>query len=676
MKKIRPCKLNIASAISDDLSPNVELKSWPPSDDFPIIVGHDGTVICRFGDSKWYLTFWTTASTVLNFGDGDTPSRIQNTSDNARLYRILTAWWLWRAPTPVGVATIKSQHELFSPIFRLCSENSILVSDLYKFPKVVEKIPERMTPRQLSRIFQHLHYLYEIKDELGFFILLPENLKQLHATPLDFEARQTAYMPPRIWVYQVTRLKQFIDDYLAIKGALEIFFNHCFEMYTNHYGSFEAAFLPVPERKRRGSPFSGGTSISFGALADSMGVGYAFRRWLVRPGESLDGGGKGINLLASYLTMTTRVGIAYLLNFTAMRINEAWNLRSDCLTKEFDIQFGEFWTISGETTKLFKDSDARWVTSPSVQAAVEAMVHVSKLRLIGAANNPAVTLQEGEHENPFLVYRSYEPWSPRVNEHLPTTIRPHYTSYQSLASYYRNLFEPNEMIITKEDLSITLLVTPNLDTTKFVVGKPWPLAWHQTRRTGAVNMQASGLVSESSLQYDLKHQSRMQSLYYAQGFSKLVFNEDARSEYVKALYDLRAIHQAQLMTNRFSSPHGVRHKATMLAPYTNKDLKSLAIPNEKGVFAYREVLLGVCLNQGHCSYGGIDNIVRCGGGDGGPPCSEVLYDKSKLIPIKELRAEIIMRRNSASDQSPYAASLDAQLRSADGAIAWIENLGV
>nr|WP_302685080.1 hypothetical protein [Pseudomonas syringae] len=168
----------------------------------------------------------------------------------------------------------------------------------------------------------------------------------------------------------------------------------------------------------------------------------------------------------------------------------------------------------------------------------------------------------------------------------------------------------------------------------------------------------------------------MQSLYYAQGFSKLVFNEDARSEYVKALYDLRAIHQAQLMTNRFSSPHGVRHKATMLAPYTNKDLKSLAIPNEKGVFAYREVLLGVCLNQGHCSYGGIDNIVRCGGGDGGPPCSEVLYDKSKLIPIKELRAEIIMRRNSASDQSPYAASLDAQLRSADGAIAWIENLGV
>nr|WP_302685082.1 hypothetical protein [Pseudomonas syringae]UVN17912.1 hypothetical protein pPsy0479a_00080 [Pseudomonas syringae] len=141
MKKIRPCKLNIASAISDDLSPNVELKSWPPSDDFPIIVGHDGTVICRFGDSKWYLTFWTTASTVLNFGDGDTPSRIQNTSDNARLYRILTAWWLWRAPTPVGVATIKSQHELFSPIFRLCSENSILVSDLYKFPKSCRKNP-------------------------------------------------------------------------------------------------------------------------------------------------------------------------------------------------------------------------------------------------------------------------------------------------------------------------------------------------------------------------------------------------------------------------------------------------------------------------------------------------------------------------------------------------------
>lgn len=675
MKAITPCTLNIVSPL-DDLGPNVELKSWPPRDDFPIIMGPDGTIICRFGDSKWPLTLWTTASTVLNFGDGDTPSRIKNTNSNARLYKILTAWWLWRAPTPVGVSTIKSQHELFSPIFRLCSENSISVSELYKHPKIMEQIPERMTSRQLSRIFQHLHYLYEIRDELGFCMLLPEDLKRLHSTISSTEVRQTAYIPPRIWMYQVGRLKQFIDDYLAIKGSLEVFFNHCLEMYINHYGSIETAFLPVPERKRRGSPFSGNTSVSFGALADSMGVGSTLRRWLVRPGESLDGGGKGINLLASYLTMTTRVGIAYLLNFTAMRINEAWNLKSDCLTKELDIQFGEFWTISGETTKLFKDSDARWVTSPSVQTAVEAMAHVSKLRLHAAKHNPAVTLQEEEYKTPYLVYRSYEPWSTRVNEHLPTTIRPHYASYKSAVSDYPHLFEPREMIITAEDLSICLLVTPNLDATKFIVGEPWPLAWHQTRRTGAVNMQASGLVSESSLQYDLKHQSRMQSLYYAQGFSKLVFNDDARSEYVKALYDIRAIQTSRLLTDRFTSPHGDRHKAMILAPYTKKDLKTMASATGKGEFACREVLLGVCLNQGHCAYGGIDNIIRCGGGDGSPPCAEVLYDKDKLIPIKELRAEILIRRDSASPQSPYAAALDAQLRSADGAIAWIEKLGV
>ena len=63
-----------------------------------------------------------------------------------------------------------------------------------------------------------------------------------------------------------------------------------------------------------------------------------------------------------------------------MRVEEAWNLRSDCLHIEQDPQFGNIYIIQGRTTKTMSDSKALWVTSSTAQLAVKAMQAVADLR--------------------------------------------------------------------------------------------------------------------------------------------------------------------------------------------------------------------------------------------------------------------------------------------------------
>ncbi|MCW1936866.1 hypothetical protein OMD46_12070 [Pseudomonas sp. MDMC_285] len=114
----------------------------------------------------------------------------------------------------------------------------------------------------------------------------------------------------------------------------------------------------------------------------------------------------------------------------------------------------------------------------------------------------------------YLLDYCLEPWGTKLTK-INRTIRPSIPSYAHVLQWFDKLFDPEQLRITPEDFALARLVTPTL-TDEFAVGKIWPLAWHQLRRTGAVNMQASGLVSDASLQFQLKHVARAMSLYYGQ----------------------------------------------------------------------------------------------------------------------------------------------------------------
>jgi hypothetical protein len=657
-------------SVSQDTQ-NFRPPTWPPHRDFPIVVDATGRVVSRYGDAKWDLREWAKKPVILDFGDGQQRNGVHsNTPVNADLLRQIVAWWLYGPGAVRTPITLRSRFYSIRRLFSLCSRHNIAASDLKRFPAVTDEFRGSLSSDARDHLLPLLHVLHEQREQLGFSLLDRKELTLLEAALQRTEARQTPYIPPRIWTYQVRRLREFLDDFHVHRNKIEACYHFCLEAYATNAGSLGEA-CRVGQNKRMG-PFWArerctGTRMGlsyhgpFIQTASRFGIAELLQRWTVTsPSNPLD---ITVRSLAKYFTMVSYVGLAYILNFSLMRSYEGRSLRADCLEIEDDERFGPLYVLCGATTKTFQDNDARWPTSPSVQSAVEAMACVARLRMICAEANPDVPTTPEEISNPYLLVRPYEPWGTCGADELrePLSIQAQIRTYQQVYDEsYPCLFDLEELRITGTDLQVARLVTPTLDSKKFAVGKIWPLAWHQLRRTGAVNMQASGLVSDASLQYLLKHASRVMSLYYGQGYSRVRLNASAQSEYIRTMYEVIGKEIANLFTDRYISPHGEKRKAEILKIVSLKDNLNLSELAKAGKISWRETLLGGCTKRGPCPYGGVDNISRCGGGDGEAACADVLYDQEKASELKKLSDVIAARLVDAPADSPYRSSLMSQ----------------
>ncbi|RBA24355.1 hypothetical protein [Herminiimonas fonticola] len=638
---------------------------WPPARDWPVIVDKQGNVVSRFADSLWILDPWADRRMVLNFGDGRVDKTDPIDRGNADLLRIIASWWLY-GPSDLRTArTLLARFSLLRPIFSTCTREGILASELTRFPLVVEKIAEALMPSMGGAILSLLHELYECRDKIGFELIDRNGLVRLAAMLPLHERRQTPYIPPRIWQYQVTRLQACLEDFLAHKNDIQACFDFCLAAYVHNYGSLESALRPArasnirpfftPEggrAKRKGMVFHG----PFLVIAKKFKIDGVLRNWM-GPKDGLAESALSIDVFSTYLSMVTFVGLAYVLNFSLMRRGEAGSLRADCLRVEDDPQFGKIYLLQGQTSKTITDDRAIWVTAPSVSLAIDALAMVALLRA-----KCSVTGAEGAL---LLNSIATEPWASGVPALAPT-LKQHIKPYSLVTLHYPRLFDLNELRIRQKDLELARLANPTLSD-EFKVGAIWPLAWHQLRRTGAVNMQSSGLVSDASLQFQLKHLTRAMSLYYGQNYSRIRLEETSKTLYVQTMYEMLGREFTKLTTDRFVSPHGERRKAEIVRLISVDDVKQSILLAKSGGVACREIILGVCTNREPCPYGGIDTVAHCGGGaaDDGKSCSDILYDRSKQAQVEHLERVLNERLSTAPAGSPLYESLEAQKRSVE-----------
>ena len=134
------------------------------------------------------------------------------------------------------------------------------------------------------------------------------------------------------------------------------------------------------------------------------------------------------------------------------------------------------------------------------------------------------------------------------------------------------------------------------------------------------------------------------------------------------MYEVMSKEIAHLFTDRFVSPLGEDHKLTKLQLIDPEDSKKLTKAAKGGRISYRETLLGDCMKRGSCPFGGIDNIIHCGGGDTGTPCADALYDRAKTSRIVKLGEFIAANLCEAPENSPLRESLEAQQRSVKNAL--------
>lgn len=645
--------------------------SWPIPPEFPVVMDASGNVVSRYGDSSWDLSPWHGKALKLNFFDKKT--QLEHVSQyNAELLKEVVAWWLYGPDAAVTSGTLALRFTSLKPIFTLCTEHGIYAADLTRFPRVLEELPTRLPKSQGDSIISYLRGLFLAREWLGFVLLDDVAIMALAAAMPDHARAQTPYIPPRIWAYQVTRLRECLDDYLAHQERLEECYEFCLHAYAkNSGGLINQAFraltheqIPFQEPPDEASeatlncvyhgPFTG--------IAKRFGINELLAKW------GNQGGDLGISAISSYLSLISWVGTAYTINFSLMRIDEASMLRSNCHSVERDELGQDIHLIGGVTTKTNPDGDARWIVSPSVQLAIEVLSRVARLRMRSAVCNPFLQMIKEDVENPVLLGRSHEPW---VRREESANSRTSGWAYAQVARCWPRLFDVDELRIRPDDLEIARLLTPTLDPIKFEVGKVWPIGWHQLRRTGAVNMFATGLVSDGALQYQLKHANRAMSRYYGQNHYHLRtrVDEDARAVYVRTMYEAIGREFALLSSDRFFSPHGDMRKAQILSTVCEGDHKQLVKAAKLGKIAYREIIFGGCTYPGQdCPFGGISNVAHCMGYGSEKPCEAVLLDRQKLPRVIELRAFIVELLRLAEVGSPKHESLSAQMESVERAL--------
>lgn len=670
--QLETLSLKIVSPLARPTAANFRPPSWPPPPDWAPVLDAQGHPLCYYRDPIWPMRSWGGRSKQLNFGDGANSKASPIDQENADLLRLLMTWRIWGPRGARTLGSIKNAYDPLRAIMVLCSEEGILASELMRFPAVVDQIPKCMAPAKYTYVIGLLHDLYDARDALGFLLLDREGIARLAKAAPRHQKEQTPYIPPRIWTYQVCRLRAFLDDFFEHRQRVEECFHFACEAYARNFGSLAAAYarkskttmLPFQNPEVTGTNGSrNGRKIHgpFGLTEARFGLGDLFDRWL---GKDDGARSLGIVRLSRFLSLTSLVGLKYLLNFSLMRINEAWNLRADCLTIEKDEKLGDIYMIRGETTKTDADSDARWPVNSSTQLAVAAMSVVARMRMQCARHNPYLELSDDETANPYLMGPAHEPWSNDGGRgKAKKQARQGYQSYVIYATKFPHLFDSEMLKITEQDLQTARLIEPSLNETKFAVDRVWPLAYHQLRRTGAVNMLSSGMVSEPSLQHQLKHAARAMTMYYGHNYARLSLDPETRGVYLRTMYESLARELANVVSPRFVSPHGEPRKQQIVALISESDSRKLETAARKGEVSARQIRLGFCMKRGACTYGGIESIAHCGGGETGTPCMDVIYDKELEEQIVLYAADLDSRLHTTPAGSPRHKALQAEKKS-------------
>lgn len=641
---------------------NFRPPSWPPAPDWAPILNAEGKPMCRYSDPTWPLDVWAGKSLKLSFGDGKTRgARID--SANAELLRQCTAWFMYGNRGCRTAAALLGRFQSIKPLFTVCSREGILASDLMRFDAVIDKVAAELASSTFYKTVAILHDLLDVREQLGFCLLDQNGLRRLAKLQPDHEKEQTPYIPPRIWTYQLFRLRECLQEYVKHQKRIEDCFRFCVDAYAHNSGSLKAALtmrcnqLHPPFQKKRPTP-SFNYYGPFKLTADRFGITDLLERWTGR--FSGEAGEKQIAKLSQYLELISKAGLAYLLNFSLMRIQEGYSLRSDCLLIEHDEEFGDFSLLVGETTKTDPDSDARWPVSNSAMLAIEAMKHIAILRMVCASERVDLGITEEDERNPYLMSYQYQPWSRGKHKFYGT--RPTAWDYQQMLSSYPLLLDSAQITITEEDFRIARLITPTLDQEAFKVGAVWPFSWHQLRRTGAVNMQSSGLVDDSSLQLQLKHHSRAMTLYYGRNHTHLALSEESRTFYLKIMYQEQARAFGAILGPQFISPLGEARKAAIVSLISEKDAASLIKSIKRGEVSARSIRAGFCFNARPCPYGGIESITHCLGGDDGKGCPDLLLDVTKSGDINRYQKAVDAQLAVIHPDSPRCRALQSEKR--------------
>lgn len=630
---------------------NFVLPNFPPKDDFPVCIDSSGNVVSRFGDNQWDMTYWCGKIQMFTFDyDANDENSAAFNREARYSFKKLIVFLMWGAPGSISPATLTSTYYQLRKLFSFCGRNSISISKMFRYPILIHEFFSEVKSNG-HILISLMRIVFKSQDVIGFKILTLSQIDDLLKIVSSIEKSQTAYIPPRISSHLLNKSFEMLSQFSANKDMFIDLFEFALEGFRKNQDTTitgcKVFYSPFSKKAkvRKGYVYYG----PFASVAEEYGVAGIIRHWMYAP-EHADTSKMTISTFSRYLTAISMVGASALAALSAMRQRELAGLEVDCFVTHSDAEYEDSHYICGPTTKTIQDSDARWVTCEDSKKIVDAMGIVARLRMKCAVESGIQHRQE-EVDCPLLIVRPYEPWN-GTDRKYPTRIRWNLT-YDKIQRVCPGLFTGGVMIIQQQDLDIALAATPTLDSAKFAVGKNWPFALHQMRRTLLMNARKSNFVSLGTLQYQAKHLFQNMGRHYDRNFSKLAVNAELKEEYISTAYEVIAIKAQSLASPRYLSLLSPLHKQKLISFIEGKDLKQLLQMAKKGLLTIKETLMGVCLRGSYCPYGGADFILGCN------DCSHGLVSKEKL-PVIQQANDWIEDQLSGSPTGPKKESFEAQ----------------
>ncbi|WP_237491357.1 hypothetical protein [Malikia spinosa] len=275
--------------------------------------------------------------------------------------------------------------------------------------------------------------------------------------------------------------------------------------------------------------------------------------------------------------------------FSGMRIGEAQVLPLKGVLEEVEHRGSVHHVINGFSHKLKKGKKkpVSWVTSlEGFRAIILARRIASTILEVLSNGTPAAdkaAVLFCSTENPYKKYDAA-----RINARLRQELIPEICPVITQA----DIDELNALELERGWLREGI-----------EVGKHWPLAFHQYRRSLSVYAHRSGMVSLPALKGQLQHITDEMRAYYSDGFCRavnLVFDKDhfshewtaAKAESSFLSYQLGILFSDEDLLGR-----GAQRMANTVASHTRAETLKLF---EQGKIAYKETVLGGCVATEDC----------------------------------------------------------------------------
>lgn len=643
--------------LPDKYSPNVGKISI----DKNFVISRDalGKPLSRYSDKYWdFSTYRIGKGNTRTYFDKHLLSKGTKRSQLAELHRKLLFSIMYYSSRSYSASTLMSRHYVIRSLMITVENLNLEISEIGQDDRLIEKV---VLANAKKTVFLQaiLDFFAELQSIPTLYLDIP-HLSQRgfnsikRAIQEKPESKQYAVIPQRLYLNLILGVENILTDFEPISEKLYSFLKMA--------GEDKAYARADTTQYNKYKLIASDAQPNFEIAASQ----HKLLNWTKE---------RGINSLAGIVKYITYIQIAAKLGihiFTGMRDSEAAHLTLDCL-KVMKLGGKKVHILLGGTSKLSgQHIEASWVATKEAARAVEAATSVAKIIAVSANINIEDSANSPLFLSPAIlpfIGNSHQNENPHFNH--PVAKLDVVSELPRLCSLFSI-----DLKITEADIADMYITDPCRswhDEQSFSLGKPWPLSSHQLRRSLAMYAANSGLVTLPSLKRQLKHISQEMTLYYARNsafspsFSKhghISSEFSAQQDEVTTIALLKKVFHDDIRLFGVGGQALERVKETIHKPLFFSDKTETLKKVRNGELAFRETLLGGCIEPKSCSQGSFIAITSC------INCKSAIFDSSSLekikVAISAVELEIELAKLGSFEHSAALSQLSDLKRLLDG----------